>query len=359
MSSIRGLLLLPLPPQRATYSHIRTALYPSIRSTISSVAKAGRTNDTSVLEIAVPLTRLSEETHTHQELFVRVNPLVASLYQLIATICAELGIPHTGAGSVDVRVLFVQDEIDSPDGESDEKTSPFASLTYAALAVSNRQWTHVFAVESEQGEQTFKRFWAIAREHGPNRGDLFTRVRRVASGMQIYIPDALDVDFDVDLDSALAGRLKSRKIVVEISGVVADQFTDKYLLTMALFAIPQSENEPQAPTGEWGRGAGHVIVVSSKEVLDGDLKRRISDFFATATGKTHSSHAQTEQEDDDLQLTFTTFDEMDYTTGGLSSTRIVSDGNNGIINGRDKERAKSGAEIVLRPIRPANKDIDD
>ncbi|KAJ8129857.1 hypothetical protein O1611_g3773 [Lasiodiplodia mahajangana] len=360
MSSVRALLLLPLPPQRTVYSHIRTALYPSIRSTISSVSKPGRTDETSVLEIAVPITRLTEEAHTHKDLFVRVNPLVANLYRLIATICAELNIPHTGPGSVDVRVLFVQDEVDSKDGESDEKSSPFAVLNYAALAVSNRQWTHVFAVESEQGEQTFKKFWAIAREHGPNRGSLFTRVQRVVSGMQIYISDLSPaVDSDAVLETALAGRPMSREVAVEINGVVADQFTDKYLLTMALFAIPQLVPESEVPTGEGARGAGRITAIVSKEASDDDLKKRISDFLVTAVGKICSSLASGEQEDDVLQVRFSTRDEMDYTTGRLVNILVVSDGDGNLVNGWGEERARRGREIVLRSIRPVDKDINE
>ncbi|KAI0100939.1 hypothetical protein GGR51DRAFT_531439 [Nemania sp. FL0031] len=359
MNSIRGLLLLPSPPQRTVYSHIRTALYPSIRSTISSISKVGHTGETSVLEIAVPITRLSEEAHTHKDLFVRVNPLVANLYRLIATIYAELNIPHTGPGSVDVRVLFVQDEVDSRDGERDEKVSPFAVLNYAALAVSSRQWSHVFAVESEQGEQMFKKFWAIAREHGPNRGALFTRVQRVPSGMQIYIPDLLpDVDSNMVLENALAGRPMYCKVAVEVSGAIVDQFTDKYLLTMALFAIPQSVAELQPPLDEEIRETCLITVVVLKEVLGYDLKKKISDFFVTAAGNIHSGSTLGEQEDDALQVRFSTA-EMDYTTSGRVNTLIVSDGGGTIVNGWSEGHAKGGNEIVLRSIKPVDKDIDE
>ncbi|KAI0456670.1 hypothetical protein F5B21DRAFT_147830 [Xylaria acuta] len=336
MRSIRGLLLLPLPPQRTTYPHIQTALYPTIRATISSILKAGGTSGTSVLEIAVPVTRLSEEVDTHHEFFARLGPLVANLYRLIATTCKELSVPSTGPGSVDVRALFLQDEIDPGEGE---RNVPFAVLDYATLAVSSREWTHLFAVESEPGEQTFRKFCAMARKHGPKRDILFMNVQRMAGGIQIYDPNLSGGASNAVLETT---RPFPGETVVLISGDIANQYYDKYLLTMALFAIPKWAREEQAFADEEPQGVRCIRAVISNGVLDDDLKARITDFFATATGKVCSDSAQA----DALQLSFATWDEFQTDASGLEGSFIVS-------NGR-KELGEllpaTGASIILESI---------
>ncbi|KAH8158490.1 hypothetical protein CIB48_g9766 [Xylaria polymorpha] len=340
MGSIRGLLLLPLPPQRVTYSHIETALYPPIRATISSILKAGGASGTSILEIAVPVTRLSEEADTHDELFTRARPLVANIYRLIAATCEELSIPPTGPGSVDIRALFVQDDTDSAEGE---KSIPFAVLGYATLAISSRGWTHMFAVGSEPGEQTFRKFCDVAREYGPKRDILFADVRRVAGGMQIYDPSLSCGAPNAVLE---ATHPFPCEIVVLISGDISDQYSDKYLLTMALFAIPRRARGEHTFADEIAQGVRYIRVVIYKAVLHDNLKTRITDFFTTATDKVCSNSTQATPDEGHLYLRFTTWDEFDTSSSDLERSFIVSDG--------EKEfediLRKKGAAIMAEPI---------
>ncbi|KAI0466851.1 hypothetical protein F4859DRAFT_286342 [Xylaria cf. heliscus] len=343
MSSIQGLLLLPLPPQRTTYPHMHTALYPTIRATISSVLKAGGINGTSVLEIAIPLTRPSEEADTYHDVFARARPLVANIYRLVAATCADLSIPSTGPGSVDIRALFVQDEIDSSGGG---KSIPFAVINYTTLAVSSREWTHVFAVESEPGEQIFRKFCAIARKHGSKRDTLFADVRRVAGGIQIYDPRLAITSVTV-LETA---RPSNCEIVVLISGDIVDQYSDKYLLTMALFAIPQQGRGGQTFTDEGEQRLRHIRVVVSKGALHEELKTRIMNFLVTATGKVCSCSTDATQDECALQLRFITWDELETNSSGLEGSVTISDGGKELGNILHEK----GASIVLQPLNGVN-----
>ncbi|KAI1420957.1 hypothetical protein F5Y12DRAFT_82087 [Xylaria sp. FL1777] len=365
MNSKRGLLLVPWPPQSTTYSDIWTALYPSIQSTIKHIHKAEDTCKTCVLEIAIPITRISEAAQSQQDLFKRINSLVTNIYRLISTICRELKIPH---GILDARVLLVQDDLSL----GEEKTYPFGVIDYAALAVSDRPWTHVFAVESESGEEIFRKFSAVAREYSSRCDGLFAGVRRVASGMQVYVPASSapissTTDFDSDtesvtiLESIDPERLDSpRHIVVVISGDIQDQFHDKYLLTMALFGIgmfamgKKTELVVRSMIDAIEKPEC-VSVVVSKGVLDHDLKMQIWDFVAGTLNGTPAKQPDDEQK---LQLEFYTCEEMNKKyAAGMVSTLVVSDAYSSFP--RKWAALKGNASIILGSAEPVHDDVDN
>lgn len=385
MSPVRGLLLLPLPPQRTTFSHICIALYPSIQSTISHIREVGGPNETSVLEITVPITRLREAGQTHLDLFRRTNPLLARIYRLISTICRELNIPP---GALDARVLLVHDV----SSLSDEEPCPPSVLDYAALAASNRPWTHVFAVESEPGEDTFRKFTAMARENGPRRDGLFAAVRRVPSGMQIYvppssasIPDTVDADYNADYDAdpdcdpnydptvilkpeGEEFSLRTRDMVVVMSGDIKDQFRDKHVLTMALFAIGMLEVDETTEIKEEAStdGAGnseYMAVAVSKVDLDDALERRISDFIAGTVGAVYGVRAETSEgakasEQIELHTPFYTYRELkeEYEAGTMAGTLVVSDRYPRLAT---RWASECSTSIMLESIEPIENDYDN
>ncbi|KAK5624879.1 hypothetical protein RRF57_000595 [Xylaria bambusicola] len=309
MSSARVLLLLPLPPQNTTYLHVKIALRPSVRSAIHLIHKSHHPGETCVLEIAVPITRIRETTEAYGDLFKRTNSLVSNIYHLISTTCKKLNVQH---GDLDVRILLVQDD----SSLDDEYISQLGVLDYPALATSDRDWTHVFAVESEQGDETFRKFSAIARQHGAHRDALFARVQRVASGMQVYIPISsalISNATEVDPDTRMITMPKKGEmvlphchIIVVISGNIEDQYRDKYLLTMALFAMRKKvEHNSGSKTNRIGQ-ASRISIVVSKGMLDDGLKVRVGGFVAAAINEKLAQH----EDDDGRQLSFSTYEEM-------------------------------------------------
>ncbi|KAJ2969411.1 hypothetical protein NUW58_g9995 [Xylaria curta] len=136
-------------------------------------------------------------------------------------------------------------------------------------------------------------------------------------------------------------------IVVLISGDIADQYSDKHLLTMALFAIPQRAREEQTFVDEGGaQGALHIRVVILKQVLDEHIQMRITEFLSSTTGKVCSGSTQATPDKDALQLRFDTWDGLKTSNGGLEGSFVVSDGTKDL---GDILR-ENGASIVLKPM---------
>ncbi|KAI0424225.1 hypothetical protein F5Y09DRAFT_149699 [Xylaria sp. FL1042] len=362
MDSVRGLLLLPLPPQNTTYSHIRTALYPSIQSTVKHIQNLRPPNETCILEIVVPITHISEAAETHLDLFKRINPLVSNIYHLTSIICKELSITHN---VLDARVLLVQDDWNPDEGT----TCLFGGIDYAALAVSDRPWTHLFTVESEQGEEAFRKFRTVVREHGPRRERLFAGMRRVASGMQIYVPTSCafianpaDLDMHSESETILEPMgsevvLTPRHIAVVISGDIKDRFHDKYLLTMALLAIGLFEMERGAKikmelNTDMAERSAHMSVIVNKGGLNEDLKARIWNFVAGALSGTPAKQTDDNHE---VQLEFHTYEEKQYGTGKTGALVVSND------HARFAREwvTRGDAAIILRSVEPVGDDVDN
>lgn len=352
MNSVRGLLLLPLPPQNTAYPLIRIALYPSISAAINLIQKSGRKVEACVLEIAVPVTRIRETVGNHGDLFKQTNSLVANIYRLVSTICKELG---TLLGNLDARVLLVQDQLDL----NDEDTSPLGVLDYSALATSDRRWTHVFAVESEQGEDVLRKFRAMVRQHGLLHEALFAGVRRVASGMQIYIPTSstfipskTEAESDITMitipEDASMTRVSNHMVVI-ISGNIEDQYCDKHLLTMALLRMERPTERQAAGIHLNGiQKPNQISVVVSKRLLEEGLKRRVRDFiFETVSEKLAQQYV-----DDNMQLSFSRYEDIRTTCAtSIPSMLIVS---SEYENLAEDWVAKGNSSILLGSVGPVD-----
>ncbi|KAI1819999.1 hypothetical protein F4861DRAFT_524795 [Xylaria intraflava] len=335
-SSACGLLLLPPPPQNTSYSHIWIALYPSLRSTISHMVQTGCPSETTAtLEIVIPITRLIEGIRTRRDLLVRVRPLVFNIYRLIATVHEELDVPQS---RLDTRVLFVQDLGDASDDGNWRLSA--AILSYDELALLGALWTRIFAVQSEQGEETYRKFLTLSRQHDLTRGVFFAKnVQRVASGIQIYMtngsPEPSTATNAENVPTAGEAHASPRDAVVIVRGETLDRLTDKYLLTMALFAIC-----PPKVLADGARDASAIFVVKMKGAADEKFTTWITDFLEAMTGALTRG----------LQVRFEEKPPLS------SDTLIVCDSHDNL---EERWQAEAGAILVLESVRPVDVDVED
>ncbi|KAJ8105601.1 hypothetical protein ONZ43_g7364 [Nemania bipapillata] len=243
MTAARGLLLLPDPPQRTSYSHVRTALHPTLDSVVRQLRRECEVNSLAVLDIALPVTRMGNAVRSHREFLSNVNILVFNIYRLLTTIVESLSKTRGPRFNIDARVMFVRDELEANTGEA-----PYSLIiaTYEGLVQSTILWTHLFSVESKQGDAVYQKFYAAAMTCAVNKpalAGLCRGVERVAGGIQMYIPGAYPDGFDSLLGEAEeAGTLSD--VLAVLRNEEPDQATistNNYVLTMALLAIPAQQ----------------------------------------------------------------------------------------------------------------------
>lgn len=162
----RSLLLLPPPPEPATYAAIKASYNAPLLLALRSCANTG---SGTILEIALPcpaLHRLKDAPRAAS--YASVQTVLANVYKLITILAARDRINVENTSGVDVRVLLVAYP---RDGQVDiqqlktEKPIEGPVINIGALGKCHQRWSKVYAVESEEGEQVLKNFasFGVAR----------------------------------------------------------------------------------------------------------------------------------------------------------------------------------------------------
>ncbi|OAQ63644.1 pantetheine-phosphate adenylyltransferase family protein [Pochonia chlamydosporia 170] len=164
-----SLLLLPSPPEPANADVVRAAYRGTLASVISRLSKQNQPNTTRdvapVLVVAVSspiLTKPNSESKTRSVYWERSQSLVAELYSLIVSICAEQCIASDleadDPGAVDVRIILVDHD---PSCTTEYKPGPDGSFApnntvvpdLATFASEVHPWKYIFHPSSEPGYQ--------------------------------------------------------------------------------------------------------------------------------------------------------------------------------------------------------------
>ncbi|CAM1508536.1 Fc.00g053840.m01.CDS01 [Cosmosporella sp. VM-42] len=150
-----SLLLLPQPPQPS----IRVSLDAAYRAPLSAVlARLRNTTHSETLVVAVSCPILHGPAPKNKSTaWEAAQSLLAGVYTIIATICAQLDIAtdiNAGAGSVDVRVVLVDHDRRRtyyPDYDGGFEANNTAILDLATFASKVHPWRTIFHPNSEEG----------------------------------------------------------------------------------------------------------------------------------------------------------------------------------------------------------------
>lgn len=229
MSTLRHtLLLLPDPPQRLTHSDIYAALYPPLAATVSFLKNQ---QDSSVLDIALPIHRIASALQEHHSFLSHISTLLERVYSLLAKVYRENELSPLDSAFIDSRIILV---LDDEVYFAEHQILLCGTIHFGALARSSRSWTHIFIVESESGRSRYNSFNLIVKEERPEWNPQSVTV---PGGLQFLFPDY--ISGAEDGLKMIPGGLLSHDILVAIKSNQFD-FTNKYTLTMGLLAMKQS-----------------------------------------------------------------------------------------------------------------------
>jgi phosphopantetheine adenylyltransferase len=154
-----ALLLLPRAPSPLSLPAARAAYGPALSSILSSLSDQSRKLETiSRIDIALSWSHHAGPNQPRASIFNEVQKMLAMIYRLICIISARDSIIIDGPAGIDARVFLVdlRDEIDHIKSFSHNLAGPIVDVS--TLALSNRPWSQVFAIESEEGESLLQHF---------------------------------------------------------------------------------------------------------------------------------------------------------------------------------------------------------
>lgn len=278
MVAPRVLLLLPNPPQRTSYSHVRTALHPTLDSVIQHLGRGCEVDSLAALDIALPVTRMREAARSHCEFISEVNQLVFNIYRLLATILEGLSQALSARFKVDARIMLIRDEVDL---ETEEALYSLIVATYEGLIRSTVSWTHLFSVDSEQGDAAYQKFYAAAMTSAVNKfthANLCRYVERVAGGIQMYIPGPYSNSFDSPPGEAEEAEEAGTDALSNILAVSRNEESDqakisvtRFVVNMALLPIPAQQSGDQLEQGRLQAGSLGVELASNVKLRAVDV----------------------------------------------------------------------------------------
>lgn len=166
----RALLLLPPPPSPPSYAALKAAYHASLFTVLKELARAPRkSHQPAILDIALPCPHLYGHLDAPRgPLYAITEQLVANLYKLITITASREAIDTEDAEGVDARTVLVayprngKTTAAASDASAEgEWQGPVIDLY--TLARSDRSWTTVYSVETEQGESLLKKFLSLTK----------------------------------------------------------------------------------------------------------------------------------------------------------------------------------------------------
>ncbi|PGH03794.1 hypothetical protein AJ79_07270 [Helicocarpus griseus UAMH5409] len=196
-----ALLLLPPPPQPSSTAAVSAAYRPPINAALRRLKRSSANTSTPAsIDIALPYPDYtlgqSQCTFSGCEtpLLHTVQELLISTYTLISAICDELQQEQTSSGNsqpskngvnVDVSVIllgydkaFNYDTLVRP-----ARSIPSCDVDLSILALSDRNWSHLYVTEGEPGERLYRQFRALVNGNLSSRVGGTWKTERVPGGM--------------------------------------------------------------------------------------------------------------------------------------------------------------------------------
>jgi phosphopantetheine adenylyltransferase len=157
-----ALLLLPRPGFPVSFSAIKAAYGPALLSVLSKLSNRSRiSQQISRLDIALSWSPRAGSSPTRASAFDEVQKILAMIYKLICIISEKESITIDCPNGVDCRLFLINAaEAEGHHSPGQASVHPFDGpiVDLSTLALSERRWDHVFAVESEEGESLVQSF---------------------------------------------------------------------------------------------------------------------------------------------------------------------------------------------------------
>ena len=173
IKTLPSLLLLPPPPLPITPTSFSAAYRPSITAAILALKDL---ESSSQLFVVLPSPSLHGRLDLpRSQIYGEVQSVVGSLYSLICLVCANLGVEvdTDTPGSVDARVILVDYEVSERSLANSSVPDPFVAgpiVDLDTLSTARREWSFIFSVDGEQGQEFLRRYSNLTDSKPPLRG---------------------------------------------------------------------------------------------------------------------------------------------------------------------------------------------
>lgn len=244
-----GLLLLPSPPTPASEATIAAAFGLPLHAAVEALRSH---SEKCILDVALPLlTHEGSIGCVHSDEIIH---LTTAVYALLRGMFAECEIPTAGPGSIDIRIIPLLYDARSTYTPlfGVKRHGPNVTPTIPCLVYSQRLWDSLYVVESEEGEEVYRKFRAVAV------AKMGSTPTQVLSGSPCRVPGGIVLrDRRIVPRRSIAEPTQYRLIYVRGSFATLD-FADKLLLTVAAHLLrPVSATQQHLPGGE-------IILISSE-----------------------------------------------------------------------------------------------
>lgn len=235
-----ALLLLPSQPSEASPKAFREAYEPTLNkaiSTIQSVERGGSVLDIALLCGYASLGQASPKAKIYDE----SQHQLSMLYRVILHVLTQNNVDPHGGNDVDIRVVLVHESNELGVQENARSFSQGPVVSLIALAASQRQWTEVYAVESEPGEafvQAFVRHRHSFQAHG--RIAPFG-IHRVTGGITLKSSSN-------QFHARVQAQGQKRHFSVAVGGTFDHLHAGHKLLLTASALVLESTTNPETPT---------------------------------------------------------------------------------------------------------------
>ncbi|KAJ6104540.1 hypothetical protein N7523_010860 [Penicillium sp. IBT 18751x] len=174
-----AVLLLP-PPPSFDFNPVKDVFQTSVSDVLVKLSEALHgSHDIASLDIALAVPGLlSPASKPRARIFKQLQHYLTSIYTLVGAAAAALDIELDSPGGIDARVVFV-------DHSPSTTRSHFGPiLDVQSLAISDRQWDHVFYLGNEAGK-------ALADAFVSYRNHEASKLRAVSSSAEWTVPTIL------------------------------------------------------------------------------------------------------------------------------------------------------------------------
>ncbi|MCJ1400296.1 hypothetical protein MMC11_003500 [Xylographa trunciseda] len=194
-----SLLILPNPPSEASFATFRAAYQLALAQALSEAASQSKSGNESVLDIALsyPLPyHPAEGLNCRSSIYPGAQHAIALLYGLVCFICASKAIDLQYNNDVNVRIVLVGDSASWDTLEmSDTIKSQGPIIDIGTLGRSYRPWSHVYSIESEEGEALLQKFVGTRRDLPIHKQASSFTTERLKGGTIIKQSDSQQSEF--------------------------------------------------------------------------------------------------------------------------------------------------------------------
>jgi phosphopantetheine adenylyltransferase len=186
-----ALLLLPAP-KSPSFTSLQAAYGPALSIVFSDISGSS-TNRTVLLDVAIVTPGLlAPESQPRARSFVYLQQLLAALYKLIGVTSTMESVDIDETSRIDTRVFFLDyNPAQSPGSRNLDRCVPAQGPIIALedLATSNRSWSSIYSLETEDGEVLLNAF--IAAGNAETGYDHATSIRKVPGMTGLNTPEVM------------------------------------------------------------------------------------------------------------------------------------------------------------------------